>query len=184
MKLAQPKKRPRKAKSVPNGMPDLTPAAAIAVLTDPVKLQAKDLYLSHASKSEISRALGVSTKTVAKWIKDGEWATEREDEDRGIIESAFAARKLTVAKLARTTADQLVRAVDHLVARKEPPNLQEAEKLSLILSNLDRIGRLDAGTATDNIAVIQQVKMTIEDVRAEIAKDPFREIDVPVVPVE
>ncbi len=101
----------------------------------------------------------------------------REDADRSLIDDNFAARKVTVATIARLSADEILRAVEHITNRPDPATLAEAEKLAVILSSLDKIGRLDAGKATENLAV--GVKLTLDEVRAAINGDPFEAMKVP-----
>jgi hypothetical protein len=79
------------------------------------------------------------------------------------------------------TTEQLERALHHIAMRAEPPSLPEAEKLSTILANLDRIGRLDTGKSTDNIAVAAKLEMTAEAVRKVIFSDPARAFEPPQV---
>lgn len=145
---------------------------------DAIKRQAHDLYLAHQTSADISRALGVTPKTLTKWRREGSWEIEREDADRSLIDDNFAARKLTVAFLLTHSAGQIKRAVEHIVQRPDPPSLAEAEKLALILTNLHKISQLDAGKATENISVQSAVKLTLEDIRGIMKADPFGAIDV------
>jgi hypothetical protein len=134
---------------------------------------AKALYMQHKSAADISRELGVSLRQIARWRTEGDWALEREQEDRSLIEDGFSGRKVTVARLATMTVEQLQRGMEHLARRPEPPSLQEMERLANIAANLDRVSRLDSGKATDNINLNSNVRMSIEDIRRTILADPF-----------
>jgi hypothetical protein len=166
--------------SKPNETPlSLASPSSVSVANDALKAQARDLYLSRRPKGEISRALGVSPRTVSKWAREEGWELEREDADKSLIDDNFAARKITVATIARLSADQVLRAVQHINDRPDPPSLMEAEKLAILLGALDKIGRLDSGKATDNVALQGAVKLTLDQVRAAINSDPFEAVKVP-----
>jgi hypothetical protein len=112
-------------------------------------------------------------RQISRWRTDDGWSLTRETEDRSILEDGFGARKVTVSKLATLGVDQLKRGIEHLARRHEAPSLQECERLSVIVANLDRIGRLDSGKATEHLAVSASVRMTAEDIRKAIVEDPF-----------
>ncbi len=153
--------------------PQVEAVAAPESPDDILKRQAKDLYFAHKPKAEISRALGLSTRQLNKWAKEEEWALQREDEDRSLIEDSYASRKLTVSAITRISAEQIQRGLEHLEGRPDPPTLSELEKLATILGALDKVGRLDAGKSTENIAVNAQVKMTADEIRQVLTSDPF-----------
>jgi Putative ATPase subunit of terminase (gpP-like) len=138
-----------------------------------LKKQAEDMFFARTSIADISRALGISARTLSNWSKKGDWAVRREEAERGIIEDSFGARRVTIAALTRMSADTLLRAVKHLHERVEPATMQEAEKLAAILGNLDKISRLDANKATENLAIQGSVKLSLEEIRDVIASDPF-----------
>jgi hypothetical protein len=142
--------------------------------------KAKELYFQYSSLHEISKQLSVSIAQLSRWRKEGGWLIERESLERGIIEDGFSRRKLTVARIMNVTTEQLERALKFISERQAPPTLPEAEKLSMILSNLDKIGRLDTGKATENLAVAAKLEMTAEDIRKIILSDPARAFEEPV----
>lgn len=141
--------------------------------TPDIKERARDLYMQHKSANDISRELGITTRQLARWRTDEQWSIAREAEDRGLIEDGFGSRRLSVSRLATLTVDQLERGLQHLARRHEPPTLNELEKLSNIVSSLDRIGRLDANKSTENVAIQAGVKLSLEEIRNIISKDPF-----------
>lgn len=140
---------------------------------DPLKARAFELYMQHVSAADISRELGVTARQISRWRTEGQWAVTREGEDRAVIEDGFQSRKLTVSRIATLTLDQLKRGLDHLARRPDPPTLAEAEKLSTIAANLDRLSRLDAGKATENINLNTAVRMSIEEIKRTVLEDPF-----------
>lgn len=140
-----------------------------------IKERARDLYMQHKSASDISRELGITARQLARWRTDEQWSLAREAEDRSLIEDGFGSRRVTLSKLATLTADQLKRGLEHLARRHDPPNLSELDKLSTIITNLDRIGRLDANKSTDNLAVNASLKLSVDEIKSIIKADPFSE---------
>lgn len=141
--------------------------------------QARDMYVEYKSINEISQALSVSVAQLTRWRRDQNWLLEREAAERGLLEDGFSKRKLTIARIMNTTTDQLERGLRHIAGRAEPPTLPELEKMSTILANLDRIGRLDAGKSTENINVQAKMDMTAETIRKIILADPARAFETP-----
>ncbi len=147
--------------------------AAIQLAEDPAYVQAKTLYFSHANLADVSRATGLSIKVLRNWkVKEG-WDAEREDEDRSIIETAFGARKVSLAKVTKISSDQLLRGLEHLAKRLDPPTLDEMQKLAMILGSLDKTVRLDSNQSTENIALSAKIQLTAEEIRQVILEDPF-----------
>lgn len=141
------------------------------------------MYIEYKSINEISQALSVSVAQLTRWRKDQNWLLEREAAERGLLEDGFSKRKLTIARIMNTTTEQLERGLRHIAGRAEPPTLPELEKMSTILANLDRIGRLDAGKSTENINVQAKMEMTAESIRKIILSDPARAFESPQVTV-
>lgn len=137
-----------------------------------LRTRGKELYFSYVGHNDIAKELGVSAATVADWRKRESWDIEREGIERGLLEDSFGARRMSLSRITKMTTDLLERGLKHFSDRHEPPTLAEAEKLSIIIGNLDKILRLDMGKATENVAVSASVQHTVEDVRARIAADP------------
>ena len=152
------------------------PSVQDSSANEKIMAQARELYVSHVSLGQISRALGVATKTLNKWKLAGNWIDEREANDRSAIEDAFAGRKVKVALLTRLNVDQLERGLEHLRNRADPPSVTEMERLSVILANMDKIMRLDMGQATENLAIQQNIKLSVDQVKEIIANDPFYKV--------
>ncbi len=137
-----------------------------------LRAQAKKLYFAYIQHNDIAKELSVTATTVAAWRKAEAWDVEREGIERGIIEDEFGARRLTLSRITKMSMENLERGLKRLSDRHEPPTLPEMEKLSLIVSNLDKILRLDMGRSTENVAVSSQIVHTVENIRERLAADP------------
>lgn len=137
-----------------------------------LRTRGKELYFSYVPHNDIAKELGVSAATVADWRRKEGWDIEREGIERGILEDSFGARRMSLSRITKMTTELLEKGLKHFSDRIDPPTLAEAEKLSIIIGNLDKILRLDMGKATDNVAVAATVQHTVEDIRARLAEDP------------
>lgn len=137
-----------------------------------LRARGKELYFSYRPFNDIAAELSISSATLAEWRKKEGWDVEREGIERGILEDAFGARRMTLSRITKTSVDLLERGLKRLSDRVEPPSLSELEKLSVIVGNLDKILRLDMGKPTDNVHVQGTVQHTVEEIRARLAADP------------
>lgn len=146
------------------------------VKTDPaIKARARDLYFQWYEHNTICKELGITSALLAKWRTEEGWAKERQAADEGMISDLFAGRKVKMAKLAEMSLTELERGLSALKSRHEPLTLGEMEKLSVILTNLDRITRLDLNRATDHVAMKLDVQgqLSVERIREIVRSDPF-----------
>lgn len=137
-----------------------------------LRTRGKELYFSYVPHNDIAKELGVSAATIADWRRKEGWDIEREGIERGILEDSFGARRMSLSRITHMTTTLLERGLKHFSDRIDPPTLAEAEKLSIIIGNLDKILRLDTNRPTDNVAVSATVQHTVEDIRARLAADP------------
>lgn len=150
-----------------------TTALVKAYQSEPPYILARQLFFDYATLADISRATGVTVKVIKKWRSDEGWELEREDDTRGLLESSFGSRKVTIAKIIKTAPEILHRGLQHLATRVDPITLDEAVKVSAIIANLDKISRLDNDKATDNINIHAKIQMTADEIRKVILSDPF-----------
>lgn len=146
------------------------------VKTDPdVKAKAREMYFAHVGHNSICQQLQLSSSTLANWRKAEDWAAARREADENLLHDLVEGRKVKLARLAEVSVEQIERCISSLRQRVDAPTLHEAEKLSVILANLDKISRLDRQQATENVAVNVNVQgnLSVERIRDVIANDPF-----------
>jgi hypothetical protein len=139
---------------------------------DELRARGKQLFLGYRHKKDIAAELGVTPATVGDWDKREGWSIEREGIERGVLEDEFGARRMSLSRITKLTTELLENSLKRLADRVEPPTLSEAEKLSVIIGNLDKILRLDTNRPTDNVAIASTVTHTVEEIRARLAEDP------------
>ena len=146
-----------------------------------VRERAKELFFSYVSVGDISRELALSSQTISKFKRDGNWEELREIETRSILEDGFGSRRVLLSKITQGAADQIWRGIDHLKKRPDPPTVGELEKLSTILGNLDKLARLDLNKSTENVAIaVQHGAVSMEQIRDVLRNDPFLQSAVTV----
>lgn len=143
--------------------------------TEEDRNRAKQLFLSYASTSAISKELGVSQATVVKWRDDNDWETARKNADRELIDDTFSVKRVSLARITKVTTEQIERGLKVIADRFEAPSLKEMESLTNILANLDKISRLDSGRATENVAVQVggNLDLTVDKIKEMIMSEPF-----------
>ncbi len=140
---------------------------------DETREQAKQLYMAHVPLNDIASQLKVPTATLSQWRSRDGWLAERETADESLAADIVSSRKLTLARIAKASIDQIDRTIKHIAERAEPATVAEAEKLSVLVSNLDRVARLDNKEATENVSVKVKAEMTVDRIREVIQQDAF-----------
>ena len=80
-------------------------------------------------------------------------------------------KKTILIDLTGNALDLINRAVKDLKDRQKPPTMHEARLLTNVISEIDKIIRLDDGSPTDIIA--EQKPSTVIELKAKLKKDPF-----------
>lgn len=138
--------------------------------------KAKQIYLSDAypTISDVSRQTGISRSTISHHVKkEGGWEYERNLARTELIAHIADAKKADFAKMTSSTITVLKRALSSLAERTDAPTINEAKGAAAILDILDKITRLDEGTATDIIA--SEKTVTVGALKSKLKLDPFSE---------
>jgi len=141
-------------------------------ISDEKLAQAKDMYMKYVSVTEIASRLGLKRGSLK--YHTGKWKSERVLRANETL-SEFSDSK--IALMANTFSDSFS-AIQKWVAHKskDPAELKphEVKAMMSIITEMDKITRLDAGNPTDIIA--ETAPIDIIEVRKKILQaDPFLE---------
>lgn len=131
---------------------------------------AKKSYMEYDSLNVMSQKSGIPKSSLQHHVK--KWKAEREMQRAELFAAMSATKKVHFTNMTQATITIMEKALTNLATRKEAPTMQEATKAAEIMSTLDRITRLDDGTATDIISN-NEAPLTVEVIKEKIALDPF-----------
>lgn len=150
------------------------------------KLKARELYLRYRTPKQIAKELDIPEMKVNNWIygsrdSSENWKRERDELAKEVISETLdrysVRRKQYLPQILETSLALVLNAVQTRAKDMDasPVTLKEAEVISNLITNLDKLNRLDAGEATD---IIQEKKatITIEDLKKAVEKDYFLEV--------
>lgn len=143
---------------------------------------AKSMYMEFKSMRQIADKLGINYSTLKYHKQEHKWEEERNLIRKDILRDLADNKKAVLVSLTSNSLDCVDRAVKDLKNRPKPPSIQEARMLTNIITEIDRIIRLDDGEPTDIIS--EHKPVTVIELREKLKKDPFfiedasfREID-------
>ena len=148
-------------------------------IPDKVKKEAKRLYFNHWGAKEISEWLDVNYETVRKWIARYKWVSERNDIVKTEVQELAQRRSHQINTVMRDGFDAIIDSVKQ--AKAKGVSIEEAEKISKMLSNVDKLYRLQIGKPTE-IREERSIKVehhmgTKENIMKALQDDPFIETD-------
>lgn len=144
-------------------------------IPDETKEAIRNEYLMHVGLNDLAAKYKVSTATISAWRRDENWADIRKAADEGLLDDLVQGRKIRLSKLTEIGIDQIERGLIHLKNRVEPLSVGELEKLTIVVSNLHKVTRLDQEKSTENVAMKVNVDATlsVERIRELVMSDPF-----------
>jgi hypothetical protein len=131
--------------------------------------EAKDLFMTFMPVVEISKELNIPYKTLI--YHSNKWKEERGLLRNEILKELSENKKAILTSLVGNSLECVDRAILDLRNRNRPPSISEARMLTNIISEIDKILRLDDGNPTDIIA--EQNPSTIIELRDKLKRDPF-----------
>ena len=133
---------------------------------------------------EIAKVLGIKYRTLV--YHKNKWEEERNMVRKEILKDLADNKRAILVNLTSNSLDCVDRAIEDLKKRDKPPTIHEARLLTNIISEIDRIIRLDDGEPTDIISTNKP--STVIELKAKLKKDPFyiedasfREIDDEII---
>jgi len=141
---------------------------------------AKSMFMDFKPLKEISKTLDIKYRTLV--YHKNKWEEERNLIRKEILRDLADNKRTILVNLTSNSLDCVDRAIEDLKKRDKPPTIHEARLLTNIISEIDRIIRLDDGEPTDIIS--EHKPSTVIELKAKLKKDPFyiedavfREID-------
>jgi hypothetical protein len=157
------------------------PTALIIAHDDPrfpeMKEKARSLYMNFTEITTISEQCNLGLNTVKSWVygqgknKTG-WKTERDALQNSILKELVQDKAVKLKSTASMTVDLIHGYVKSLVESKEPIDLKTAERLSSMLTNLNKVITFDKDNA-ENSDQEAQKPTSPEEIRKRLDVDPF-----------
>ena len=130
---------------------------------------AKELYMVFKPMTDIAKDLNIPYKTLV-W-HSAKWKDERNLLRNELLLELTENKKTVLTSLVGNSLECVDRAILDLRNRKSPPTIKEARMLTHIVSEIDKILRLDDGEPTDIIA--EHKPATVIELRDKLKRDPF-----------
>lgn len=130
---------------------------------------AKELFMAFKPMKDIAEHCSIPYRTLLYHSK--KWENERDMVRKVILKDLAENKKAVLVSLTGNSLDCIDRAIKTLKERAKPPTIQEARNLTNIVSEIDRILRLDDGEPTDIIS--QHKPATVIELKQKLKADPF-----------
>jgi hypothetical protein len=136
---------------------------------------AKKMYMQYRSHKDIMSATGIGRQSLTHHIGTS-WKNERELMKREVFDALAEGKRAAIAQITSDAIYSLQRFFREIASGESPLDARSAEKVSNILTNIDKIMRLDDGSPTEivetiNPATMKELKETLKEV------DPFIEVE-------
>jgi hypothetical protein len=140
------------------------------------KLKAKDLYMKSTAITQIAEECNLGLNTLKSWIygqgknKSG-WLQEREMLQTTVLRELTADKAAKLKDTANMTVDLIYGYVSNLINSKEPIDLKTAERLSSMLTNLNKVISFDKEHLEH--AGEEAKPSSPDEIRRKLDADPF-----------
>ena len=144
----------------------------------PVDIQKKikDMYMEGYSISQLAKECGITRQALGYHIRTRNWAEERRLQRAELFQQFSDTKKAAFTGIYLSGTELLRKAVEDAKREYEEGNLSLKERLALakaisdIITQLDKIQRLDAGSPTD---IKEEKPFVAEDIQKRLLIDPF-----------
>ena len=137
---------------------------------------AKEMFMSFRPVKEIAEATGINYRSLL--YHTNKWKDERNLVRNELLKELTENKKAVLVSLTGNSLACIDRAIEDLKNRTHPPTIHEARMLTNIVSEIDKIIRLDDDRPTDIIA--EHKPTTIVEIREKLKCDPFYKEDTPL----
>ena len=131
--------------------------------------EAKEMFMAFKPVKEIAEATGINYRSLL--YHTTKWKDERNLVRNELLKELTENKKAMLVSLTGNSLACIDRAIEDLKHRSVPPSIHEARMLTNIVSEIDKIIRLDDDKPTDIIA--EHKPTTIVEIREKLKRDPF-----------
>lgn len=146
-------------------------------LEDKDKEAIKDRYLGGESIIALSEEYDIK-RTSLQYYVNKNWKEEKALMEAELFQKFTTTKREAFLKMSDSSIKIIMKALEGISNREEPPTIAEAKKATEILESLDKITRLDEGKPTD---IAEERVMTAIEVRQKLGLDPFYKQSEPKV---
>lgn len=151
------------------------------------RLEAKNLFFLGYTPTEIASKCSCERQTIYAWIKDGQWAVERYEEQRQYVEAKLGKTSEKIADLITLTIPIITSSVQKIAQnaedKNEPLTTRELKDLTEIITNLNKLARLELSQPTEIVGhrVDENKVYTPDEILKVLQKDPMLITDYKVI---
>lgn len=131
------------------------------------------LYFRCMSIDAIAEKTGVDKEEIRTLIAANRWKQLREQNVKELVADIKVARKLAIPEAIECGMNLILNALRHRVSTGEILSIYDAKIVSSIISDIDKLARLDAGEPTSISEVNRIIPTTLEELKKIVARDPF-----------
>lgn len=146
--------------------------SAKSVTSPAILAECKKLFMEYIPIKTIATQMSVPRTTI-QYHATHNWHNEREMLRSEMFRNFAEQKKVVMTNMSEAALKILTRALEATAKADEPPSLRDAGQAAAILESIDKILRLDEGTATD----ITEVKATTTvELKKRLSSDPFADV--------
>ncbi|MAV64715.1 MAG: hypothetical protein CMG00_05945 [Candidatus Marinimicrobia bacterium] len=131
--------------------------------------EAKEMFMAFRPVKEIAEATGIKYRSLL--YHTNKWKEERNLVRNELLKELTENKKAILVSLTGNSLACIDRAIEDLKNRPNPPSIHEARMLTNIVSEIDKIIRLDDDRPTDIIA--EHKPSTVIELKNKLKCDPF-----------
>jgi hypothetical protein len=135
--------------------------------------RARTMYMAGLSYEQIAERIGVTDTKVRGWALSGDWKSHREKLFSEIGQELKVVRKAMIPKAMDLGINLILNSFKHRMDSGEPLTLVETKIVSSVISDIDKLVRLDAGDPTEIEGISSTIPITLDELKKVIARDPF-----------
>ena len=136
---------------------------------------AREMYLRYVPLKRIEEATGIILGTI-RYYADSKWRKEREAAKSDLIDALSDSKRVLFTKIVAYGLDTLANSLQKLKEDDVALSPKEMSAISGIITDIDKIVRLDEGNPTEILANTKPTTI-IELKKRLTAADPFAEIE-------